>query len=154
MAGKLNPQITTVEIGVRSLKEVTIYPLSMSDQFDASDLITAAVNTFISLTEKEDATDIDIIKGSIEVIQTNLKVILDMVTGDDKISMDDLTNDQFSELVTIIFEVNYEGMLGNFKSLFAKAKGMFRSKRPLQTSLEQLPIEQSISSSEVTGTEV
>ena len=38
----LNPQIVDVEIGIRSLRKITLYPLSVTDQLKMSDLITKA----------------------------------------------------------------------------------------------------------------
>ena len=51
---QINPQITDVTIGVRSLRSLTIYPLSMSDQLKTTDLIKQAVAGFFDREGQSD----------------------------------------------------------------------------------------------------
>ena len=130
----LNPQISTMEIGVRQLRQITIYPLSMSDQFKTTDLITEFVTKtleFLEPSEGEQAKDITAVPHIVKSIEKNLIQILGFITEKgEKIKLDDLTNLQFSELAQLIYDVNYAGAAGNFKSLIAKVKSLLPSMGP------------------------
>jgi hypothetical protein len=149
---ELNPnlQIKTINVGVRTLREVKVYPLSMSDQFALPDTIIEAVTKFGKLDYKTqlqnalvkasiaddskvaegedeaDPTEKDAmtVKIVIELIEENIEYILGKVTDD--VTLDDLTNDQFSELIDIVFTVNYEGAVGKVKDLVNRAIQLFK----------------------------
>lgn len=133
---KLNPQIKTVEVGIKSLREVTIYPLSMSDQFKLTDIIVELFKEFTSFDEL-DLDETQVVEKGVGLIKDNLETILSVVTDEkESISFDELTNTQFSELATLLYEVNYEEMLGNLKSLIERVKKIVQlpSKGQSQTS--------------------
>lgn len=120
---RLNPDINKVDIGVRELTTITIYPLSAKDQFD---LTSRLVNTITVLAEKDDFAQMTNEKA-LEFVQTaikeNLEVILEYVVDEEeRPTMDKLTNNQIYTIVAIIFEVNYEGFIKNFKNLFERGK--------------------------------
>ena len=133
---KLNPQISTVEVGIKKLREVTIYPLSMADQFKLTDILVEVFNEFSTFDELglDDSATIE--KG-IKIIKENLIQIIDIITDENEtISFDELTNTQFSELAVLLYDMNYEGALGNLKSLIGRVKMSMKlpSMRQLQTS--------------------
>jgi hypothetical protein len=148
--GKLNPQITTVEVGVKSLREVTIFPLSLADQTKTARILAKA---FQEVMEKlssfgEDETnleeeslasmakqlsDIDVMEFVVSAIQDNLGVILKLVVDENEmISMEELTNDQFYRLVEIIYEVNYEVAPKNFVALWKRALGIVSPEKKIK----------------------
>jgi len=147
----MNPQIQTVGIGVKEIAEITIYPLSMADQFRLSDVIAEAITEYTANEQKkEDAllewqvqykddlennldkmpvqsSDVEIFQIFIKTIQENLINILDLITEtDNQITLDDLTNDQFAELCDIIYTVNYDNAMGKFQALIQRAKSAFQ----------------------------
>jgi hypothetical protein len=129
MATKMNPQINSVEIGIKHTRTITIFPLSMADQFKMSDIISKAVKEY-SENEEETATEVAVFQSIMKLIEENLIVILDLVTEDvEKISLEEITNDQFADLCTIIYDVNFDVALGKLQSLFNRAKSVFQSKR-------------------------
>lgn len=138
MPSQLNPQIRTMEIGVRHLRQITIYPLSMSDQFKTTDLVSDfVVKTleFLESAKNEELQDIAAIPVIIKSVENNLVHILDFIVDKkDKIKLNDLTNLQFSELAVLVYEVNYEGALGKFQGLIQKVKDLIPSMRPQATS--------------------
>ena len=140
----LNPQIQSMEIGVKALRTVTFYPLSMADQFTLSDIITAAVEEYGSV---EESSDVDIFKTIMSAIQDNLIVILNLITDDNEdVTLNELTNNQFADICEMIYSVNFESASGKFKSLFNKAKKAFQLKRPSQASSLQQVTDLNISS--------
>ena len=38
----VNPQVKSIKLGVRTLRKITIYPLSVADQLELTDMITEA----------------------------------------------------------------------------------------------------------------
>ncbi len=132
-SAKMNPQISTVEVGIKSLREVFIYPLSVSDQFNLTDIITTVMQEVAGLEEGGD--DIIVITIAINAIKTNLAKILDYVLDEkETLSYDELTNTQLMEIVDIIFETNYEGLIKNLKRLQEKARILWSSAPSLPKS--------------------
>ena len=125
----LNPQITTLSVGTKSLREVTIYPLSMADQFKMTDALVSAFSKFSEVTS-EHTSDAAIVATMVKLIEDNLQELLDLVLADgESITFDELTNDQFSDLVMTIYEVNYEGTIKKFRGLVEKVKGVIGPKK-------------------------
>jgi signal recognition particle GTPase len=138
----LNPQITEVEVGVKTLREVTIYPLSLADQGKmAKTLSTVFQRVMESLSHLSEApeesdglagtfeqvaaqlSNIDIAESIVNIIQENLEAVLKLVVDDEEqISTEELTNEQFYRLVEIIYEVNYEKTTKNFLALIKRAR--------------------------------
>jgi len=135
---KMNPQITTVEVGVRSLREVIIYPLSVADQFNMTDRITGIIQKFADDDELEKSEDMKVVATVVKAIKDNLGKIFQYVLDEnEKIGFDELTNTQLMEIVDTIFEVNYEGLIKNLKRLQGKAKILWTSTGQLQKSSEK-----------------
>jgi len=125
MAG-LNPQITTLSVGTKKLREVTIYPLSMADQFKMTDAVVTAFSKFAAATS-EQSSDAAVAAAAVKLIEENLQELLSLVLADsESIEFEELTKDQFSDLVAIIYEVNYEGSIKKFRGLVEKIKGVAR----------------------------
>jgi len=125
----LNPQITTLSVGTKSLREVTIYPLSMADQFKMTDALVSAFSKVSEVTS-EHTSDAAFVATMVKLIEDNLQELLDLVLADgESITFDELTNDQFSDLVMIIYEVNYESTIKKFRGLVEKVKGVIGPKK-------------------------
>ncbi len=123
---RVNPQIKTVSVGVRELRDVKIYPLSMNDQYELSNLIMGILKDAASGKLDPQKQDQEEVLSFIQtLIFDNLMKILEFVTDpEEKPSIDELTNDQFYEIADVIFVVNFEGFLKNFKALVKRAKGI------------------------------
>ena len=128
---KLNPQITDVEIGIRNLRRITIYPLSMGDQLKLTDLIIKAITDQVGDGASADLSVAFIVK----VIHENIGKILTMVSDEKETVLDELSNSQAIEIAEILFDVNYGSVSKNFKSLSEKLMGLFQPERPLPLSV-------------------
>lgn len=116
----MNPQITTVQIGVKSLREVTIYPLSMADQFQMTELISTEINNFAG-TEFSELSDIETVEMVFDAVKRNLEKILGYVLDEkETVSFDEITNTQFVEIATKIYETNFDVFAKNWKTLKQK----------------------------------
>ena len=123
----MNPDITTTVVGIRKLREVTIYPLSVHDQLKATEIITDVINTFSTFTELEDSNVIDAVVG---ILKPNISAILKLVVDEnEEISLSELTNPQLERIVNIIFAANYKEVIKNSQDLIGKMKPLLASMR-------------------------
>ena len=125
---KINPQITEIEIGIREMRKIKIYPLSMSDQLKLTGLMSTAVAAQVA---KEEGGDIAIVAFIVELVKENLGRILTMVTGEDDKLLEEVSNLQAAAISEVVYEMNYGIVVKNFKSLFEKVMTLFPSERPL-----------------------
>jgi len=151
-SAKLIPQVAEVTVGIRDLREIKVYPLSMADQLKLTDLITTALQEF---TDAGEVNDMVFVGAVIEMIKSNIGRIISMVSDEDgdKI-LEELTNEQALEIAEAIFDMNY-GILGkNLKSLGEKARKLFPSARLSRPSFNDIvDTDSKISSENPTETE-
>jgi hypothetical protein len=126
---KLNPEIKVVQVGVREIKPVHIYPLSMKDHMDLFDMLGKTILTLGESYDFQNLGDEESIGVAVkfiqEIIMENLVKILEFVTDEsERPTLDELTNNQFMEIANNVFEVNYEGFVKNLKNLTQKIRGM------------------------------
>ena len=131
MSGKLNPDITPVDIGVEELRTINIYPLSIKDHTEKlPQILVEAYSTF-----QEELATTDDIKGMsneqgmslLEKLKTilyeNIQAILVLVCKKEELPKEDeLTSNQLFKIAETIFVVNYEGVLKNSIDLFKRIK--------------------------------
>lgn len=118
-----NKKIKQIEVGVRELRKVYVYPLSMQDQFDLVDRLSEVIQEVGGNLNMETITNEEALTFMQNLIKDNLMVALEYVTDEDeRPTLKELTNDQFFEFVDIIFSVNFEDAIKNFKDLFQRAR--------------------------------
>lgn len=135
---RLNPDIKEFEFGKKELHTVTVYPLAMGDQFKVSDMIVEIAQSVIAANIQGTVSDAIIVKTAIEAIRKNISDILMLITEQTAAEVEDMiseiTNNQLTALVEIVWSVNYEESLKNGRSLFERMKQAFQSKRSSQDS--------------------
>jgi hypothetical protein len=116
----LNPDIQEIIIGVRKLRRITIYPLSVVDQLKITDLVQEAIGIFLASKESNDVAFVALF---IALIKTNaakiLSLVLDPDENPDKV-LEEMTNNQLSEFGTVLYQVNYEVISKNVSGLLKK----------------------------------
>ena len=130
---RLNPEIKIATIGVKELKEIKVYPLSMADQLRMTNLITEALRMFFK--KPESASDIEFAAFLADTIKDNLDEVLRLVTDEGEATLSDITNNQAIGIAEVIYDVNFGSLIKKAKSLLEKAKEQFPSGRPSLTSL-------------------
>lgn len=148
MQTKLNPKITEFEYGKRELKSLTVYPLSLSDQFKITDLFARVIQSLPNMSAGT-INEIEIFTAFLQEVEkeahTLIQIVCDVDMEQAGLILDQMTNDQFTEFVDKLWEANYSDALKNAKSLFEKVKNHFTptqpetSKRSLQQSLNDTP---------------
>ena len=132
---KINPQVRSVEIGKRTLRNLSIYPLSLSDQLDLTDLINKGLNAFLKLgPDESDQGMMQFIAFILELIKENIERIIEMITDEDKEILKEITNVQLMEIVEIVYKENFEGPLKKASSLFPKVKRQEQASPSLKPS--------------------
>jgi len=126
---KLNPQIVDAEIGIRSLRKIKVYPLSMSDQLKLTDIVMKSVAEQL----EQGGADLAIATFVLKLIQDNIVKILGMITDEGEDVVSEISNVQAVDIANILFDVNYGAVVKNFKSLSDKMTGLFQQTEPSQT---------------------
>ena len=130
MSEKLNPQIQTVSIGVKQLRSIKIYPLAFADQIKMTDLITEAIQKLFTERGKvEGSPNIEVVSFFVDIIRENAEQLFSLVTDKEEKVLENITNLQLVEIAGIIYEMNYEVIAKNVKSLFGKIGTLSPSKR-------------------------
>ena len=128
----LNPQIVELPIGIKELRKITIYPLSMADQFKMTDVIAQAVHQFGNVDV--DLGDEEVVQRMLGLIEENIDRLLKLVLDEDEeVSMSELSNEQFTDICNTIFEVNYEGSVKKLTDLVGKVKAVMPRMGPSPT---------------------
>jgi hypothetical protein len=133
----LNPDIQEVVIGIRKLRKIKIYPLSVIDQFKVTDMFTEAMGLFLA---NKVPTDTQLISLLIAVLKTNLAKVLRFVLDeeeDTEIILSELTNNQFTVIATLIYEMNYAIISKNVSSLLKKVSQTTQKESPSVRPLPQ-----------------
>lgn len=116
----MNPQITTVQVGVKSLREITLYPLSMADQFQMTDLIKEEISTIIG-TDFTEITDFEATELVLDAIKRNLSKLLTYVLDkEDSVDFNEITNTQFVDIVQKLYDINFDVVVKNLQTLKQK----------------------------------
>jgi len=125
----INPEIRTLTIGARKPREITLYPLSITDQMKLTDRFSEVLKEF-GQTDRENMTNEMAIQQLKDLIQNNLPEIMSYVVDpeeNDVPTLDEITNKNLYEIAATIFEVNYEGLIKNFKNLFNRVSSLMNS---------------------------
>lgn len=119
---KLNPVVRYTTIGIRVLKEVKVYPLSVKEQMELTEVISDAIRKF--QLEQGDANNLESIPFVLELIKNNLGKIMSIVSDEqDGDILSNITNEQLVDLAEIIYEMNFGSISGKIKALIGKIKG-------------------------------
>ena len=133
MSKKLNPDITSVEVGIEEIREVLIYPLSIKDHTEKlPQILVEAYEAFRSelanltdlsnISQEEGFQMLDKFK---DILYYNLESILELVAkAEGRPTPEELTSNQLFSIVETIFVVNYEGVLGNSINLFKRVQAI------------------------------
>lgn len=136
MSGLMNPRVRVVEVGIRALRKVTIYPLSVSDQFSLNDLINQGLKVYFEEAEKTQGNITPVLVSKlIDLIRAKLPTMLKLIIPDEDIKklLKDLDNEQLATIAEHVFTVNYGDPVKKLASLFSQ-----RSQVTPESALERL----------------
>ena len=78
-AGGLNPRKREVQVGIRELHTVSIWPLSFGDEMEVTDSFIEIINKFLAAKDL-DKTEILFVTVLIDVVKKNIHRFLKFVT--------------------------------------------------------------------------
>jgi len=121
---EMNPDIVVVKIGKKDLFDLTIYPLSASDQIKFSQQFADVVLDLANMVNLKEA---EVVAKITYHLENNLIEILDLVTekNPELRLTEQITNRQLTEIANIIWSVNYETSIKNGKALIQKISEAF-----------------------------
>jgi ABC-type transport system involved in cytochrome c biogenesis ATPase subunit len=123
---ELNPQVIEFQIGLRDLRSIKVYPLSVGDQLKLTKIVTEAIALWVESNPNEELTAESvsaIIALAQDRIHDILKIVFNMTKKRDiDAILEVMSNAQFSELIKIVYETNYQGPIKNVASLFNAPK--------------------------------
>ncbi len=123
MAGKMNPRIRKVDVGVRELKSIQIYPLSIKDQTNLVEFFTSLMDKFFGEMRDKQFSNAEFFSYIAETITENIPEFMKFVTEED-VDIDNLTNHQLSEIIKIVYTDNFEEPGKNIQGLLTNLKGV------------------------------
>ena len=123
--GKMNPDIAHVEVGIRYLKELTVYPLAAAFQLEFAEKISKLLVDLFS-TRLSDLTEGEISQRLAEtfltVFRNNVSEVLEHAIDPEEMGengwtdvselLKDMSTKQFVEVGEIIYANNYEDLVG------------------------------------------
>lgn len=128
---QINPQILETTIGKRTLRKISLYPLSLGDEIKVSNIFNEVLSIFLVATELREQKEINsvaLISSFFRIIKDNLGTILSLITDEDGEQMiNEITNLQAEKIIQSIVETNFMSVSKNLKSLFEKSKILFQS---------------------------
>jgi len=157
----VNPQVKSVKIGIQHLRKVSIFPLSVADQLNMTDLITDAVGQFFAM-EAEKAVEgppVEFIVFMLELLKSNIGELVTKITAEDDSDkvLSEMTNDQLSNVVEIVYRENFERPLAKIVGLFQKDQTetaeLILEKLQQQSAGPTVDTDSNTSSEEATGKE-
>lgn len=116
----VNPRIRELEVGIKEIRTIKIYPLSIADQEQFTDTIVSLFNEFFveqgedGKTKMEKMDNVEIIKTIFGEIKKHIRTLIKMTTNEDPNQMlNEMDTHQLSELVDIFWESNYAFLSNN-----------------------------------------
>ena len=123
MSQLMNPRVRDVEVGIRTLRKIKLYPLSISDQFSLSDSISEGLQVYMK--EAGDGTfSAAAVSKMIDMIRAKLPAMLKLIFPDEQPQklLKELDNFQIATIAEHVFVDNYGEPVKKLASLFSQKK--------------------------------
>jgi len=140
---RLNPDIRIISYGKKELKDLTLYPLSIGDQFKVTDIITQIVQQLVTGSKEGNLSDFLFMSAVMSALEINLGKVLTLISD---ITEEEaakvvgvMTNTQLVDVVESVWAVDYEPALKKGKNLFERGKSVFGSKGLSPSSSNVIP---------------
>ena len=132
-----NPQIKDVDVGVKLLRKIEIYPLSMAQQLELTEGISDMLKIVLS---EEGVSNAGVAELGMTFILKNLPTILSYVVDPEAFEglIEDMTMDQSITIGRIVYDMNYANLEKNVvRPLVKKALTLLKEKTPSGGPLQQ-----------------
>lgn len=126
MSSSLVPIQKEVIIGIRNPQKRKIYPLSWHDMKEVQTIFFSTISGAVNLSDSGYSQE-QVYQYVLSKISDHLGDILNMVVDGDPIDEKEISIDQATELATILFDMNFEGISKNVKSLLQKMENLVKA---------------------------
>ena len=130
---RLNPLIKEVTIGVRALRSIKLYPLSMADQLSLSAILVKTIQEMYGKMTEDNIVFAEAIQ---KAISENIGKVLAFATDEGESLLKEISNEQALEIAEMIYDMNYGILEKKVKSLIEKIRKTFQSPTSLPQSSE------------------
>ena len=113
------PSYRTVVIGIRNPQERVIYPLSWHDLKQLQHIISSIVAGCVNLADSG-YTQEQLYQYVLTKISDHVVEVLNLVVEGDPVDERDISIEQVSEVALIVYDMNFEVISKNVKSLLQK----------------------------------
>ena len=120
---RLNPQITTVEIGRRYLRTIEILPVALVDEKKLVEKVATVIAAFAQ-QEKGESETLEVAAFITSFVTTNIEEVLGYITEGEDVQelMKDITNEQVIEIGQFVYEINFEGLVSLGQDLLRRSR--------------------------------
>ena len=129
---QINPQVKDIIIGVKKLRSIRVYPLSVKDQMSVADIVVKSIAEFFGTGGEEKKSEVQFAAFLSELIQANLLKILEFVIDKEEVGeniLSELTNEQMIEIGNVVYDVNFGTLPKKVHNLLEKIKSEFNLRR-------------------------
>jgi mannitol-1-phosphate/altronate dehydrogenase len=133
---KLNPLISKVTIGTREMREIKIYPLSLADQLELSQIFVKTIQEIVSEGAENNFQFADAVR---KAITENIGKVLSLITEEGEKLLKEITNPQALEIAEIVYDSNYGILEKKVKSLVEKIRQTFHLEASSPVSSDNIP---------------
>lgn len=123
----LIPSSKKVVIGIRNPQERTIYPLSWHDMKQVQELFFTIMRGAMNLSDSG-YTEEQVYQYILMKISENIGEILNMLVEGDPVDEKELSLEQVTTIAITIYEMNFEGISKNVKSLLQRVEALKKAK--------------------------
>lgn len=129
----LIPQPKKIVIGTKQVKEYELYPLSIKDQRQITDLIIEIIKMLVTVGDGDN--NISLMGRLADAITTKVPEILSVALGIEKAAAEEATNEQVFYIVNIILDDNYKDIQKKIAGVAEKVMSAFFSAKSSQESV-------------------
>lgn len=122
----LIPSFKEVVIGIRDPQKRRIYPLSWHDMKQLQAIFFTTISGAVNLSDSGYSQE-QVYQYILSKISDHLGEILNMVVEGDPIDEKEISIDQASQLAILLFDMNFEGISKNVKSLLQKMENLVKA---------------------------
>jgi hypothetical protein len=134
-----NPRIKKIQVGTRTLRDITIYPFSAGQEIEVIDIVSVLINTMAETQAENKLKDLEVFEVFSKIIKEKSVEIIGFVTDpEDNVTLNDFDNNQFVDFVEILIDTNFgEHLKKRVNEIQEKVKILFLSPKSSPNSSEK-----------------
>lgn len=134
MSQAMNPRVRDVQVGIRTTRNVKLYPLSIHDQLSLDEVLAETIETYIKESQGSEEITANLVAVFINLIKKKLPVVLKLLFPDENVQklLKELDNAQLADILELVFVDNYGDPIKKLVSLFKGNQPQQVNESPLE----------------------